>query len=175
MEMEFYEVIKTRRSIRNYKKDQIPVDALDRIIEAIRVSPSGSNRQPWKFIFIKNPELKSKIAKQCRNQKWIGEAPIVIVACGPDIGYNRGGWMGDKSGMMDVSIAFTHLVLAAREEELGTCWIGAFCNESIKETLSIPEDHNVVAVSPLGYPEKTEFKETTRRKKSSEIISWDKF
>jgi nitroreductase len=67
------------------------------------------------------------------------------------------------------------LILAARSEGLGTCWIGAFNNESIKETLGIPEDHNVVAVSPLGYPEKSEFKETTRRKKRSEIVSWDKF
>jgi nitroreductase len=173
--MEFYEVIKTRRSIRNYKKDQVPEDALDRIIEAFRISPSGSNRQPWKFIFIKSPELKSKVAEECMNQKWIGEAPLVVVACGPDIGHNRGGWMGDKSGMMDVTIAFTHLMLAARAEGLGTCWIGAFSNESIKKILSIPEDHNVVAVSPLGYPEKSEFKETKRRKKSPEILSWNKF
>ena len=173
--MEFYEVINTRRSIRNYKETPVPEESLDRIIEAVRVSPSGSNRQPWKFIFVKNSELKSKIAEHCRKQKWIGEAPLVVVACGPDIGYNRGGWMDDKSGMMDVSIAFTHLILSARAEGIGTCWIGAFNNESIKEILSIPEDHNVVAVSPLGYPEKSEFKETTRRKKSSEIVSWDRF
>ncbi len=99
----------------------------------------------------------------------------MMVACGPDIGYNRGGWMGDKSGAVDVAIAFTHLVLAARAEGLGTCWIGAFNNEAIKEVLNIPEDYNVVAITPLGYPENHEFTETDRRKPISEILSWDKF
>jgi nitroreductase len=173
--MEFYNVIKTRRSIRSYKKEPIKEDALGRVLEAIRLSPSGSNRQPWKFIIVKDFEVKSKLAKHCMNQLWQAEAPIMIVACGPDIGYNRGGWMGDKSGAIDVAIAFTHLVLAARAEGLGTCWIGAFNNDAIKEVLNIPENYNVVAITALGYPKNHEFTETDRRKPLSEVFSWDKF
>jgi nitroreductase len=119
--MEFYEVLRTRRSIRSYRPDPVPQDALDRVLEAVRISPSGSNRQPWKFILVKDPSLKEKLAAACGNQEFVGEAPIVVVACGHDIRYNRGGYMGEMSFILDVSIAFTHLVLAARAEGLGTC------------------------------------------------------
>ena len=92
-----------------------------------------------------------------------------------DIKYNRGGYMGEMSFVLDVSIAFTHLILAARAEGLGTCWIGSFDNGKVKELLWIPDDHDVVAVSPLGYPEEEAFRETDRRKPLSEIASTNKF
>jgi nitroreductase len=79
------------------------------------------------------------------------------------------------SFLVDVSIAFTHLILAARAEGLGTCWIGSFDNDRIKELLSIPDDYDVVAVSPLGYPDNEWFKETDRRKPLSEITSLNRF
>jgi len=173
--MEFYEVIRTRRSIRSYKPDPIPEDVLMRILEAARIAPSGSNRQPWKFIIVKNEELKRKLAAACHNQMFIAEAPIVIVACGYSIHWNRGGYMGDLSMLVDVSIAFTHLILAARAEGLGTCWIGAFNNEEVKSILGIPKDVNVVAITPLGYPKDEGFGEPGSRKPLSEIISIDKF
>jgi nitroreductase len=173
--MEFYEVIKTRRSIRSYKPDAPSQDVIDRIMEAVRIAPSGSNRQPWKFILVTDPSLKKELAVACGDQKFVGEAPIVVVASGHDIKYNRGGYMGKMSFILDVSIAFTHLVLAAREEGLGTCWIGSFNNGKVKELLEIPDDHDVVAVSPLGYPDGEEFQETDRRKPLSEIASTNRF
>ena len=170
--MEFYEVIRTRRSVRSYKPDPIPEEVLKRILEAARIAPSGSNRQPWKFILVKDEELKKKVAECCHGQMFIAEAPIVIVACGYNIHYNRGGYMGDLSMLVDVSIAMTHLILAARAEGLGTCWIGAFDNECLKKLLKIPEDVNVVAITPLGYPkDPTAFKEPSYRKPLEEIIS----
>lgn len=127
--MEFYEVVRTRRSVRSYKPDPVPDEVLKRVLEAVRIAPSGSNRQPWKFIIVKDEELKKKVAECCHGQMFITEAPIVIVACGYNIHYNRGGYMGDLSMLVDVSIAMTHLILAARAEGLGTCWIGAFDND----------------------------------------------
>ncbi len=173
--MDFYEVIRTRRSIRSYKPDPIPKEVLTRVLDAARIAPSGSNRQPWKFIVVKDEELKRRIAKACHNQMFIAEAPVVIVACGYNIHYNRGEYMGDFSMLVDVSIAFTHLILAARAEGLGTCWIGSFNNEEIKRILSIPEEVNVVAITPLGYPKDEEFREPGPRKPLSEIMSVDKF
>ena len=78
---------------------------------------------------------------------------------------------------MDATIAFTHLILAARAEGLGTCWIGAFDNERVKEILGVPEGWNVAALTPLGYPAEGEnaFRETTNRKPLEEIVSTDKF
>lgn len=173
--MDFYEVIRTRRSIRSYKPDPIPEEVLMRILDAARIAPSGSNRQPWKFIVVKDEELRKRLAAACHNQTFIAEAPVIIVACGYNIHWNRGGYMGDLSMLIDVSIAFTHLILAARAEGLGTCWIGAFDNEEVKKILGVPEDVNVVAVTPLGYPKDEEFREPGSRKALSEIISINGF
>jgi nitroreductase len=173
--LDFYEVIRTRRSIRSYKPDPIPEEVLMRILDAARIAPSGSNRQPWKFIVVKDEELRKRLAAACHNQTFIAEAPVIIVACGYNIHWNRGGYMGDLSMLIDVSIAFTHLILAARAEGLGTCWIGAFDNEEVKKILGVPEDVNVVAITPLGYPKDEEFREPGSRKALSEIISIDRF
>ncbi len=174
--MDFYEVIKTRRSVRSYKKEPVPDDVLEKVLNAARIAPSGSNRQPWKFIIIKDPEKKKKMVQLCEGQKFIAQAPVLIVACGKNIHYNRGGWMGDYSMIVDIAIAVDHLTLAARAEGLGTCWIGSFDNEGIKKFLGIPEDVNVVALTPLGYPEdENVFKETKNRKKLEEIICWEKW
>jgi len=173
--MEFYDVVKTRRSVRSYSPEMPPQEAVDRLIDAVRLSPSGSNRQPWKFILVTDPEKRKKIMIACNNQKFLEEAPIMVVACGQGISYNRGGYMGEMSFIMDVSIAFTHLILAARAEGLGTCWIGAFENAKIKPILGIPDGWEVVAVSPLGYPKSDVFKETDRRKPLQEVLSKDDF
>ncbi len=174
--MDFYEVIKTRRSVRSYKKEPVPDDVLERVLNAARIAPSGNNRQPWKFIIIRDEERKKKMVDLCEGQEFIAEAPILIVACGKDIHYNRGKWMGPYSMIVDVAIAVDHLTLAARAEGLGTCWIGAFDNEGIKKFLGIPKDVNVVALTPLGYPEDPKvFKETNNRKKLEEIICYEKW
>jgi len=173
--MDFNEVVRTRRSIRSFKPDPVPEEVLNRILEAVRIAPSGSNRQPWKFIIVKDKAMKKRLVPACGNQKFIADAPVVIVACGYNIGWNRGGYMGDMSMLVDVSIAFTHLVLAARVEGLGTCWIGSFNNEEDKKILGVPEDVNIVAITPLGYPKAEGFTEPGSRKPLAEIVSVDKF
>lgn len=173
--MSFYDIVKTRRSVRSYRPDLPPKEALDRVMEAVRMAPSGSNRQPWKFILVKDPGTKEALMAACNNQRFVGEAPIAVVACGYDVKYNRGGYMGEMAFLVDVSIAFTHLLLAARAEGLGTCWIGDFENGEIKGLLDIPDDYDVVAVTPLGYPRGDAFKETDRRKPIAEIFSTNKF
>ncbi|HRR95271.1 MAG TPA: nitroreductase family protein [Candidatus Ratteibacteria bacterium] len=174
--MDFYEVIKTRRSVRNYKDESISEDVLKRVLNAARIAPSGSNRQPWQFILIRESERKKKMVKLCEGQKFVAEVPVLIVACGENIHYNRGNWMGDYSMLVDVAIAVDHLTLAARAEGLGTCWIGSFDNEGIKKFLEIPEDINVVAVIPIGYPLYSDvFKENNNRKPLEEIVFYEKW
>jgi nitroreductase len=169
-EMEFYEVIRTRRSIRSYKADPVPEESMRRVLDAARMAPSGSNRQPWRFYVVKTPEKKRRVAQACGGQTWIDQAPIAIVTAGWKVPTNRGGYIGDMSFVMDLSIAFTQLILAARAEGLGTCWIGDFQNTEVKKILGLPDDEDVVAVTPLGYPDRGGFTEKTNRKPLEEIV-----
>ena len=77
--MEFYDVIKTRRSIRSFKKDPIPEESLARVLNAARLAPSGSNRQFWRFYIVELEAVKRKIAENCGKQMWIAEAPASII------------------------------------------------------------------------------------------------
>jgi nitroreductase len=174
--LDFYEVIETRRSVRSFKKDPVPEKALARVLEAARIAPSGSNRQPWKFILIMDKTLKERMGLACDDQEFIADAPMIVVACGQRLLINTGGYMGDMSMLLDVAIAFTHLVLAARSEGLGTCWIGAFNNNEIKKLLKVPDGYEVVAVTPLGYPSDAgAFAKSRSRKNREEIVSINEF
>lgn len=162
--MEFMEVVEKRRSIRRYRPDPVPEEALNQIVEAARLSPSAGHRQPWHFILVKDSETK----KQLGISQWASEAPIIIVGCAntetrsPPLCY------------VDLAIALEHMVLAAANFGLGTCWIGRLGrDETIKTVLGIPETLRVVAVTPLGYPDETPGPKT--RKALSEIMHYDKF
>ena len=174
-------MIRTRRSVRSYRPDPIPEDVLDRVLEAARIAPSSSNRQPWRFIIVKDEATKQKIIPACYGQSWMAEAPVIIMACGNDKnfnhGNNHGGYMGDMSMIVDTSIAFTHLILAARVEGLGTCGIGWFSDDQVKKILNVPGDWDVVALTPLGYPSVGDvaFREPGSRKPLNEIVSTDRF
>jgi len=150
--MDFYEVIRTRRSVRSYKPDPIPDVVLRRVLDAARIAPSGSNRQPTRLILVREAEARRALVPLCEGQDFVAEAPIVVVAVGKNIHYNRGGYMGDLAMLVDVAIAVDHLTLAARAEGLGTCWIGSFDNAGLKQHLGIPGGWEVVALTPLGYP-----------------------
>lgn len=161
--MEFMDVIKARRSIRRYKPDPVPEDVLNQVLEAARLAPSGGHRQPWHFIVIRNEETKRRLGIPV----WAAEAPVVIVGCTDPEASPR--WH-----VVDISIVFEHLVLAAANFGLGTCWIGKLgADEALKKVLGIPDHMKVVAVTPLGYPaEKPKPKE---RKPLSEIVHYEKF
>jgi len=171
--MKVLEAIQKRRSVRKYKEDPIPEEALLRVLEAARLAPSGKNYQPWKFIIVINKELKEKLAQASAGQLFIARAPVIIVGCGfPNNCYARmGRYM--KSWSVDVTIALEHLILQAQEEGLGTCWIGSFEEEEVKAILNVPEDVKVLALTPLGYPD--EIPRFRGRKSLDEIISYDRY
>ncbi|MEO0083574.1 MAG: nitroreductase family protein [candidate division WOR-3 bacterium] len=171
--MEFYDVIKQRCSVRAYKPTPIDDNVLERILEAGRLAPSAKNIQPWKFIVVKDPKIKQELVVACRNQEFIAQAPIVICAVALEkIAWGRmGGYW--SSYPVDVAIALEHIILAATNEGLGTCWIGAYDESAVKKILNIPDDVKVIALTPLGYPAQ----ETSPRprKPLSEITSFDSF
>ncbi len=166
-------IIEARKSIRSYKPQEIEEEKFQYVLKAFRKAPSAKNIQPWKLIVVKNKKKKNDLAIACNNQQFIAEAPIVLVACGKeDEAYGvMGGYMNSFS--IDVTIALDHLILASTEQGLGTCWIGAFKEKLVKDLLGIPENIRVVALTPLGYPDKDTVKR--KRKPLPEIICYDKY
>ena len=171
--MDVYEAIRTRQSIRRYKPDPVPDDALNRVLDAMRLAPSAANRQPWRFIVVKDAATREHLANATTGQEFIGHAPIIIVACGwEDRAYSKmGGYWNALP--VDVSIAFDHLTLAAAAEGLGTCWIGSFVEEGVRRVLGIPEEVTVIALTPMGYPD--ESRPPKDRKELSEIVCYERW
>ena len=151
--MDFTEVIIKRRSHRKFKEDIVDDEILERIIEAARLAPTWSNMQGTRYIVVKNKTQIKEIA-DAGNQKWIGNVPMLIVLC---IAPNKSGKNinGLEYFTVDASICMEHIVLAATNEGLGTCWVGLFNEDKIKEVLSIPEKVRVIALTPLGYSKYT--------------------
>jgi nitroreductase len=169
--MDVFTAIDQRRSVRAYKKTGVEEDKLRKILEAGRLSPSASNRQEWKFIVIKNKETRWKLADAALGQSFIGEAPVVIVACAVETGAIM--LCGQPAYTVDVSIACAFMLLQAYELGLGTCWIGAFQEDDVKEILKIPESVRVVAMIPLGYPNQPSSQRS--RKALDQIVCFEKY
>jgi nitroreductase len=141
--LDVFEAIKTRRSIRKYKPYAIPLEELRRILETARIAPSAGNRQPWRFIVVRDERNRNALAKMANNQLFIADAAAIVVATGdPQI--------SQKWHDRDVMIAVEHMVLAATALGYGTCWIGAFDEAQVKKLLHIPENIKVVALLPIG-------------------------
>jgi nitroreductase len=149
--MDVYKAIETRTSTRSFKSTPVERDKLERILNAARLAPSGKNGQPWTFIVVENEETRKKLVHACKGQKFLAEAPVVVVACGrEELAYQKmGGYW--NSLPVDIGIALEHLMLAAESEGLGTCWIGAFMEEDVRTMLGVPEDVKIVALTPVGY------------------------
>jgi len=158
--MEVFEAIRNRRSIRKYKQDPVPEAKLRNILEAARQAPSAGNRQPWRFIVVKDKKTREKLAEYADGQGFVGEAPVVVAVFGdPDDspgGYRRDPMVAYKQ---DPMIAVEHMCLEATELGLGTCWVGpasrGYDVTAIKEMLNVPERMYMICLLPIGFPAET--------------------
>jgi nitroreductase len=167
--MNVHEAILTRRSIRDFLPAAVPEDSLNRVLEAARLAPSSSNRQEWRFIVVRDEKRRRRLAEAANSQMWIAGAPIIIAAVGTDPASVM--TCGLPRHAVDVSIAITHIMLAAVEEGLGTCWIGAFSQDRVREILGVAPDCVVVTIMPLGYHH--EESRTTPRKPLKQIVRYE--
>ena len=169
--MELKAVIEKRKSIRDYKDTSVPEDKLLRILEAARLAPSGGNRQPWKFIVVREVKRRQELCRAAGGQNHVGNAPVVIaaVATAPE------GLMGCgvPGYAVSLAIAVDHMTLAATEEGLGTCWIGAFSQEEARDILKVPESCQIVCLLTLGFPNETGRLKV--RKPIEEIVCYETF
>lgn len=166
--MDVMKAIKSRRSIRAYKNTEVEEEKLKLILEAARLSPSARNLQNWKFIAVRDKVLRGRLVEAAAGQKFVGEAPVTLVACAT--APERIMTCGQPANTIDLSIALSYMMLEATELGLGTCWLGSFYEDKVKEVLNLPESYRVVAVSPLGYP--SESPEQRPRKSIEEIVEY---
>lgn len=180
--MEFTSVIKSRESIRDYSDRKVEEDKINFVIECARFAPSWTNKQCWQFIIVKDKKIIKDLSKTSIINRWLKNVPVIIVACGDP---KESGFRNDISYfIVDVSIALEHIVLAAADKGLGTCWIGGFSEKKVKEILEIPENIRVVALTPLGYPAEKKhlvgkiakvITQSKKRKSIDKIIHIDKW
>lgn len=164
------QAIQTRKSIRKYDAKPVEQEKLTRVLEAGRLAPSAMNRQDWKILAVTEQDKIIKMQDACMGQKQVGMAPVTLVVCANnDVIMN----CGQSKASVDCSIAMSFMMLAATEQGLGTCWLGAFEADKVRSVLDIPEDYTVVAVSPLGY--RAEDPAPKPRKSAEEVICYNKF
>jgi nitroreductase len=186
--MEVLEAIKTRRSIRKYKTTPVDDKTIELVLEAARWAPSWANTQCWRFVVVRDSDIKSKLAdtliavsdRPNRATDAIRNAPVVIVACAElgksgyyareskELATDKGDWY-----MFDVALAMQNLTLAAHSLGLGTVHVGAFDAKKIATILGVTEGFCVVSMTPLGYPD--EEPDLRPRKELAEIVFYDKY
>jgi nitroreductase len=169
--METQNAIKLRCSIREYLDKPIPEDKLLRVLEAARLAPSGSNKQAWKFIVVKDLKRRAELRKAAMGQLFVAQAPVVIaaVSTSPD----QMMLCGIPAYAIDLAIAIDHMTLAAWDEGLGTCWIGAFSQDKAREVLGVPPSCKVVTLLPIGFPKHAGNPKS--RKPMDEILCYETF
>lgn len=179
--MDVFEAIKNRRSIRRYKNTPVDDKTIETIMEAVRCSPSWANTQCWRFVVVRDNDIKNQLADTLSQgnpaTQAIRTAPVVIVACAElgKAGYKSGEAKTDKGDwfMFDTGIAMQDLVLAAYALGLGTVHVGLFDAKKAAEVLKVPDGYRVVEMTPLGYPD--ESPAARPRKALSEIVFQDRW
>ena len=173
--MDLFEAIKQRRSIRAYTRENVSEDEVEKLIDAARWAPSAGNIQPWKFVIVRNPEVKQKLAVAALDQTFIEEAPVVIVVCADEAQSSQG--YGNRGVTLyciqDTAAAIENILLAAYALGLSTCWVGAFREELARNALKAPLNVRPIAIIPVGHA--AEKPRAPSRRILKEIVHYETF
>jgi len=162
-------LLKGRRSIRRYRDEPVPDDLLETVLEAGRWAPSASNRQPWDFVVVRDPEIRAAVAEHAAYFfiKWahVEEAPVIIALCGDARNPVYRQFLHE-----DIGLAGSQMMLQAAALDLGTCWVGGLDRDAIGQILKVPSHVEVVGLLTLGFP--AEDPEPPARKPLSQIVHY---
>ncbi len=152
--MDVFEAIKSRRSIRKYLDVPVEWDKITELIRYAKCAPTAGNLQNWQFIIVVNKEKRRAISQKCGEQYWMEQAPCHIVVCSTSKSKPYYGIRGERLyDIQNCAAAIENIMLAAVGMNLGTCWVGGFDEDELKDLLSIPPDARVQAVVTIGYPD----------------------
>ncbi len=169
--MDFIELVKRRRSTRKYSTKTIPIETIDKCLEAARLAPSACNSQPWYFIVVDDEKVKNEIVEKSlsgiySSNSFVKKAPVIIVVITERSNYaaRLGGFFRNiKYSLIDIGIACDHLILQAEELGVGTCWLGWFNEKAVKKVLGLPKSTKIDIMISVGYPAKVSEKGKKRK------------
>lgn len=148
--MNFSELAKSRYSVRKFDGRTIETDTMQKILQTANVAPTGCNYQPYRIYVIESPEkieLLNKLSKCI-----FGAKTVLLFTLNTDEEWKNPLETGVSSGIQDVSIVATHVMLQAWELGVGSCWVNYFSPSALEKAFSLPENEKVVLLMPMGYP-----------------------
>ncbi|UCE37592.1 MAG: nitroreductase family protein [Thermoplasmata archaeon] len=152
--MELIEAIKTRRSVRRFDKRPVDDKIVHEIIELGNLAPSAGNLQPRNFIIVKKQEIKEQLAHAALDQRFVAQAPVVVVVCA---NLKRTAHYGSRGRelycIQDSAASIENMLLAIVDFGLACCWVGAFDEHAASRVLGLPPHVRPVALLPIGYSE----------------------
>jgi len=155
LKMNVFEAIATRRSIRKFTSQNVPMELLGIILDAGRYAPSAGNIQNWRFILVKDTNNRQVVAEASMQQMWIAEAPVVVVVCSETEKIKQ--FYGKRGEMLfsiqNCSAAIQNMLLTAHALGLASTWVSSFDERMLKRALNIPDDVRPQAVLPIGFPD----------------------
>jgi nitroreductase len=163
--MDVFEAVRTLLAMRNYRDTPVPDAVVQQIVEAGRMTASGMNAQPWHFIVVRNHDMLHQLAALAPTGPYIAQAPLAIIVA------------IDKSplAVADTSRAIQSMVLTAWAEGVGSNWVGFHGLEAVKPLLNIPDDLDVLAILPFGYPAQAVGQGKKQRKPLAEVAHREQF
>jgi nitroreductase len=166
--MEFGELIAKRYSVRAYKADPVPEEYLQKVLQAARLAPTAANRQPFQVYVVSTAGREEELRK-VYHRPWFTQAPLVLCVCMlPAQAWVRVKYDGKCYAEVDAAIVMDHMILAAAEIGLGTCWIADFNPAAAREALKLPEGVEPLLFTPLGFP--ADQSKPKERKPQAELI-----
>ncbi len=163
--MEVFEAVRTVLAVRTYQARPVPEEVVRRIIEAGRLSASGSNRQPWHFIVVTEPATLARLGELAQTGKYIARAPLAVVVATEQT----------RLAESDASRAIQSMILTAWAEGVGSNWVGFHGLDAVKPLLGIPDELDVLAILPFGYPAQALGRGRKKRKPLSQISHRERF
>ena len=149
--MTFAELIRARYSVRAYRPDPVPDELLAQVLEAGRLAPTASNRQPIGIVVVHTAGREAELGR-IYGREWFAQAPLVLGVCTvPGEAWARAASDSRSYADVDAAIVMDHLVLAATELGLGTCWVAAFDPDAAREVLALPDGVEPLLFTPLGF------------------------
>ena len=172
--MTLLELIQKRASVRSYTRKKVEREKLEYILECARLAPSAVNYQPWCCIVANEEEAMAKV-RACYRRDWFDSAPLYLIICGDHQSAWKRGSDGKDFCDIDTSIAVEHMVLAAEEQGLGSCWVCNFDVEKCREGFNIRHPWEPIAILPIGYPSETAASAEKKRKSMFDLVKFNKF